>query len=55
MHVAFEKVSIKRIDKWIIEKKIFLYETGDNSDRTMNTQSNSCRRATGSIPNEPSS
>ena len=43
-----------------IEKKRLLYlflwgDTWDNSDRTMNTQSNSCRRATGSIPNEPSS
>ena len=26
---------------------------GDNSDRTMNTQSNSCQRAVSSIPNEP--
>ena len=43
-----------------IEKRGLLYlflqgDTGDNNDRTMNTQSNSCRQPTGSFPNEPSS
>ena len=60
MHVASEKVSIKKVDKCIIEKKGLLYlffwdKTGDNSDHIMNTRNNSCQRATGSIPNEPSS
>ena len=42
-----------------IEKRGLLYlnlfwgGTEDNSDRTMNTRSNSCQRATGSIPNKP--
>ena len=42
-----------------IEKRGLLYlflwgETKDNNDRTMNTRNNSCQRAAGSIPNEPS-
>ena len=58
MNVASEKSSIKKIDKWIIEKKVFLYlffwgGTGDNSDHTMNNRNNLCQQATGSIPNKP--
>ena len=41
------------------EKKIFVFISlgwnRDNSDRTMNTQSNSCQQAASSIPAEPSS
>ena len=56
---AFEKAGIKET-KMNVKERGFLYlflwgERGDNSDRTMNTRSNSCQRATGSIPNEPSS
>ena len=52
------KRQVLKKQKMNVKERGFLYlflwgETGDNSDRTMNTQSNSYQRATGFIPNEP--
>ena len=58
MHDVFEKSSIGKTNRWISRNGNSLYlffwdETKDNSDRTMNTQNESCQRTVGSISNEP--
>ena len=57
MHLK-RQVLKRQQDEYQWEKFLYLFfwgETVDNSDCTMNTRSNSCQRAIGSIPNKPSS